>query len=81
MTEDNFDPSTVKKLSFKEIMKKIGPGIILSGIVIGPGAITTAANLGASYGYSQPALPDLHFSSHVCSSQWVTSQDQEQDCS
>lgn len=52
MTEDNFDPSTVKKLSFKEIMKKIGPGIILSGIVIGPGAITTAANLGASYGYS-----------------------------
>ncbi len=50
--EEQFDPSQVKKLSFKEIMKKIGPGLILSGIVIGPGAITTAANLGASYGYS-----------------------------
>ena len=50
--EENFDPSKVEKLSFKEILKKIGPGIILSGIVIGPGAITTAANLGASYGYS-----------------------------
>ena len=50
--EEIFDPSKVEKLSFKEILKKIGPGIILSGIVIGPGAITTAANLGASYGYS-----------------------------
>ena len=49
--EEVFDPSKVQKLSFKEILKKIGPGIILSGIVIGPGAITTAANLGASYGY------------------------------
>ena len=52
INEESFDPSQVKKLSFVEIMKKIGPGIILSGIVIGPGAITTAANLGASYGYS-----------------------------
>lgn len=52
MNEGTFDPGKVKKLSFLEIMKKIGPGIILSGIVIGPGAITTAANLGASYGYS-----------------------------
>ncbi len=52
ISEENFDPAQVQKLSFKEILKKIGPGIILSGIVIGPGAITTAANLGASYGYS-----------------------------
>lgn len=50
--EETFDPSKVKKLSFVEILKKVGPGIILSGIVIGPGAITTAANLGSSYGYS-----------------------------
>lgn len=51
-TKEDFNPADVKKLSFVEILKKIGPGIVLSGIVIGPGAITTAANLGASYGYS-----------------------------
>ena len=51
-TKEDFNPANVKKLSFVEILKKIGPGIVLSGIVIGPGAITTAANLGASYGYS-----------------------------
>lgn len=42
----------VKKLSFKELIKRIGPGIILTGVVIGPGAITTASMLGAQYGYS-----------------------------
>jgi len=48
----NFDPSTVKKLTFIELIKKVGPGIILTGIVIGPGAITTASMIGAQYGYS-----------------------------
>ena len=33
------------------MLKRIGPGIILTGVVIGPGAITTAAMLGADYGY------------------------------
>ena len=47
-----FNPDTVKHLSFWEILKRIGPGIILTGVVIGPGAITTAAMLGASYGDS-----------------------------
>jgi manganese transport protein len=42
----------VKKASFKEIVRRIGPGIILAGIVIGPGNITTSAMLGASYGYA-----------------------------
>ena len=46
-----FDPSGVKKLSFVELIKKIGPGIILTGIVIGPGNITTSAMMGANYGY------------------------------
>lgn len=41
----------IKKLSFLEMVKRIGPGIVLTGVVIGPGAITTAAMLGASYGY------------------------------
>lgn len=47
-----FDPSGVKKLSFTELIKKVGPGIILTGIVIGPGNITTSAMMGANYGYA-----------------------------
>lgn len=49
---ETFDPSTIKKLTFGELIKKVGPGIILTGIVIGPGAITTASMIGAQYGYS-----------------------------
>ena len=41
-----FDPANVKKLSFKELLKRVGPGLILTGIVIGPGNITTSAMLG-----------------------------------
>lgn len=47
-----FDETKVKKLTFFELLKKIGPGIILTGIVIGPGAVTTASMIGAKYGYS-----------------------------
>lgn len=46
-----FDPDGVRKLSFRELLKKVGPGIILTGIVIGPGNITTSAMVGADYGY------------------------------
>ncbi|MGN0634813.1 MAG: Nramp family divalent metal transporter [Acutalibacteraceae bacterium] len=42
----------VKRLPLKDLLKRIGPGLISTGIVIGPGAITTAAMLGASYGYA-----------------------------
>lgn len=52
LDEEVFDQTKVKKLSFMEILKKVGPGIILTGIVIGPGAITTASMIGAKYGYS-----------------------------
>lgn len=47
-----FDPKSVKKLSFLDIVKRVGPGPILTGVVIGPGNITTSAMLGADYGYS-----------------------------
>lgn len=49
---DGFDPSKVNKLSAKEILKRVGPGIVLTGVVIGPGNITTSAMIGANYGYS-----------------------------
>lgn len=42
----------VKRLPLKDLLKRIGPGLIATGIVIGPGAVTTASMLGASYGYS-----------------------------
>lgn len=51
-TAEEFDQSKIQRLSFWQLIKRIGPGIILCGVVIGPGAITTAAMLGASYGYS-----------------------------
>ncbi len=50
--EEKFDQSKVKKASFGQLMKRIGPGIILAGVVIGPGNITTSAMLGSNYGYS-----------------------------
>lgn len=51
-TQEVFDESSVQKLSFLEILRRVGPGIVLTGIVIGPGAVTTAAMIGAKYGYS-----------------------------
>lgn len=42
----------VKTLPIGQLLKRIGPGLIATGIVIGPGAVTTAAMLGANYGYS-----------------------------
>ncbi|MEB5686058.1 Nramp family divalent metal transporter [Mammaliicoccus lentus] len=39
------------KLSFWDLLKRIGPGIVLTGVVIGPGVITTASMVGASHGY------------------------------
>lgn len=41
----------VKRLPLKDLVKRIGPGLIATGIVIGPGAVTTASMLGADYGY------------------------------
>ncbi|HED1421308.1 TPA: Nramp family divalent metal transporter [Kluyvera georgiana] len=41
-----------KKLPFSQLIRRIGPGIVLTGVVIGPGAITTASMLGAEYGYA-----------------------------
>lgn len=42
----------VKRLPMKELVKRIGPGLIATGIVIGPGAVTTSAMLGADHGYA-----------------------------
>ncbi|WP_411676586.1 Nramp family divalent metal transporter [Caproicibacter sp.] len=44
--------NVVKRLPFLSLIKRIGPGIVLTGVVVGPGAITTASMLGSKYGYS-----------------------------
>ena len=41
----------VKALPLGQLLKRVGPGLIATGIVIGPGAVTTAAMLGSNYGY------------------------------
>lgn len=41
----------VTMLPLKDLIKRMGPGLIATGIVVGPGAITTAAMLGSNYGY------------------------------
>ena len=50
--DEKFDQTKVKKVPFLQLLKRIGPGIILAGVVIGPGNITTSAMLGSNYGYS-----------------------------
>lgn len=50
--EDKKIGEDVKRLPLKELVKRIGPGLIATGIVIGPGAVTTSAMLGADYGYA-----------------------------
>lgn len=41
-----------KKLTFKDYLKAMGPGAIMSAAIIGPGTVTTASTQGASYGYT-----------------------------
>ena len=54
MSENNATPvfgTDIKRLPVKDLLKRIGPGLIATGIVIGPGAVTTASMIGANYGY------------------------------
>ena len=46
-----FEPSSVKRLPFTELLKRMGPGFILAGIQLGPGSLTTSAMLGGDYAY------------------------------
>lgn len=51
MKETGVIGENVKRLPFKDLVKRIGPGLIATGIVIGPGAVTTSSMLGADFGY------------------------------
>lgn len=49
---EDFESYTTKKKSFKEKLKVIGPGAIVTASFIGPGTVTTATRAGASFGYA-----------------------------
>ena len=52
MASENATPtenlSEVKRLAWKELLKRVGPGMVLTGVVVGPGSITTASVLGGA---------------------------------
>lgn len=49
---EDFESYTTNKKSFKEKLKIIGPGAIVTASFIGPGTVTTATRAGASFGYA-----------------------------
>lgn len=59
--------ANVERLPLKDLIKRIGPGLIATGIVIGPGAITTAAMLGSNFGYTLIWLiiPDCFYGNYI----------------
>lgn len=48
MNEDK----TLASPSFSQYLKAIGPSIVISAVVVGPGTVTTASQMGANYGYA-----------------------------
>ncbi len=58
--------SDVKRLPLKDLLKRIGPGLIATGIVIGPGAVTTASMLGAAMIWCGCSSPSCSWESHSC---------------
>lgn len=41
-----------QKMDWKYFLKAIGPAIVISAVVVGPGSVTTASTMGANYGYA-----------------------------
>lgn len=39
------------KMSVIDYLKSLGPAIVISAVVVGPGSVTTASTMGANYGY------------------------------
>ena len=45
------EEKNLTKPSFGQYLKAIGPAIVISAVVVGPGSVTTASQMGANYGY------------------------------
>ena len=50
--EEVFDAEKIQRLPIRELLKRVGPSIILTGIAVGPGSITTASMIGSEFGYT-----------------------------
>lgn len=46
------EEKTMNKPSLGQYIKAIGPSIVISAVVVGPGTVTTASQMGANYGYA-----------------------------
>lgn len=40
------------KLTFSDYLRAVGPAIVISAVVVGPGSVTTASTMGANYSYA-----------------------------
>ena len=43
---------TPKGLTFSDYLRAVGPAIVISAVVVGPGSVTTASTMGANYSYA-----------------------------
>ena len=41
-----------KEFDFSDYLRAVGPAIVISAVVVGPGSVTTASTMGANYSYS-----------------------------
>ena len=48
MPNNNLD----QKMDWKYFLKSLGPAVVISAVVVGPGSVTTASTMGANYGYA-----------------------------
>ena len=48
---NQIDNKEVAKMGLMDYIRAIGPAIVISAVVIGPGSVTTTSSMGASYGY------------------------------
>ncbi len=46
------EEKTYVKPSISQYLKAIGPSIVISAVVVGPGTVTTASQMGANHGYA-----------------------------
>ncbi len=49
---NNQNGEQLSKPSFGQYLKAVGPAIVISAVVVGPGSVTTASSMGAQYHYT-----------------------------
>lgn len=49
--QNKAETAPAEKIGFLSYLKAIGPAIVISAVVVGPGSVTTASTMGATYSY------------------------------